>query len=201
MRGSDIRPPPSPHSEVSSYSPSCPPVSFSLHSSSPSSPHTNHTLSRDSTPSLVADGYGAIFSVGGPVWAMDWAPVSTATANQILAVAPYGNRYDVSGCGVIIGQLKIFISVFPNGDCFRDERKYSDLGCWSDLHGNRNSAHSPPFVNSGPRVWRGPSADVVPLWLPRQRERGGGGLAETGSARRCHERRICQSHQVTLPTT
>ena len=33
---------------------------------------------------------------------MDWAPVSTATANQILAVASYRNRYDVSRTDVAI---------------------------------------------------------------------------------------------------
>ena len=98
MRGSNICPPPPIYSELSEYFPACPPVPFSLHTSTiaPHHPLTTHTtLSRNSAP-FISDGYGAIFSVGGPVWAMDWAPVSTATANQILAVAPYRNRYDVS---------------------------------------------------------------------------------------------------------
>ena len=41
---------------------------------------------------------------------MDWAPVTTATANQILAVAPYRNRYDVSGCGLF--------EIYSSNQCF-----------------------------------------------------------------------------------
>ena len=37
-----------------------------------------------------------IFFAGGPIWAMDWAPVATVPTNQILAIAPYRHRDDVS---------------------------------------------------------------------------------------------------------